>query len=111
MPYRLPPTANRWPHQGGGSYPSAEVQSAYSTAPADRVDYSPDLAPSNYYLFARPQKNAPGKRFGSNEKVISETEAYFEAKDKSFYKKGITQEDFVEFGLKVVVLLVWPGTY
>ena len=30
-----------------------------------------------------------GKRFGSNEEVISETEAYFEAKDKSFYKKGI----------------------
>ena len=30
-----------------------------------------------------------GKRFGSNEEMISETEAYFEAKDKSFYKKGI----------------------
>ena len=30
-----------------------------------------------------------GKRFGSSEEVISETEAYFEAKDKSFYKKGI----------------------
>ena len=28
-----------------------------------------------------------GKRFGSNE-VISETEAYFEAKDKLFNKKG-----------------------
>ena len=30
-----------------------------------------------------------GKRFGSNEEVVSETEAYFESKDKSFYKKGI----------------------
>ena len=30
-----------------------------------------------------------GKRFYSNEKVITETNAYFEAKDKSFYKKGI----------------------
>ena len=30
-----------------------------------------------------------GKRFGSNEEVIAETQAYFEAKDKSFYKKGI----------------------
>ena len=29
------------------------------------------------------------KRFGSNEEVISETEAYLEAKDKNFYKKGI----------------------
>ena len=30
-----------------------------------------------------------GKRFGSNEEVIVETVAYFEDKDKSFYKKGI----------------------
>ena len=30
-----------------------------------------------------------GKRFSSNEEVIAETEAYFEAKDKSFYEKGI----------------------
>ena len=30
-----------------------------------------------------------GKRFGSNEEVIAETEAYFEAKDKSFYKNAI----------------------
>ena len=29
------------------------------------------------------------KRFYSNEEVITETNAYFEAKDKSFYKKGI----------------------
>ena len=36
-PYRSPPTANRWLHCGGGSYLFAEVQSAYSTAPADRV--------------------------------------------------------------------------
>ena len=30
-----------------------------------------------------------GKRFGSNEEVIPETEAYFDAKDKSSFKKGI----------------------
>ena len=30
-----------------------------------------------------------GKRFDSNEEVIAETEAYFESKDESFYKKGI----------------------
>ena len=28
-----------------------------------------------------------GKRFGSNEVVIAEIEAYFESKDESFYKK------------------------
>ena len=51
--------------------------------------YSPDLAPSDYYLFADMKRMLQGKRFGSNEEVIDETEAYFEAKDKSFYKKGI----------------------
>ena len=30
-----------------------------------------------------------GKRFGSNGEVIADTKAYCEAKDKSFYKKGI----------------------
>ena len=29
------------------------------------------------------------KTFGSNEEVIAKAEAYFEAKDKSFYKHGI----------------------
>ena len=51
--------------------------------------YSPDLAPSNYWLFADLKGILQGKRFGSNEEVILETEAYFEAKDKFFYKKGI----------------------
>ena len=49
---------------------------------------SPDLAPSNYYLFADLQRILQGKRFGSNEEAIAETEAYFEAKDKLFYSKG-----------------------
>ena len=30
-----------------------------------------------------------GKKFGSNEEMITKIEAYFESKDKSFYKKGI----------------------
>ena len=51
--------------------------------------YSPDLAPSDYRLFAELKKMLQGKRFGSNEEVIAETEAYFEAKEKSFYKHGI----------------------
>ena len=42
------------------------------------------------------------KRFYSNEEVFTETNAYFEAKDKSFYKKGIEMlekrwTDFVAF--------------
>ena len=51
--------------------------------------YSPDLAPSNYWLFANLKKMLQGKRFGSNEEVIAETKANFENKDESFYKKSI----------------------
>ena len=51
--------------------------------------YSLDLASSDSYLFAVLKRIFQGKRFGSNEEVIAETEAYFEAKDKSFCKKGI----------------------
>ena len=48
-------------------------------------EYSPDLAPSDYYLFADLKRMLQGKTFYSNEEVITETNAYFEAKDKSFY--------------------------
>ena len=51
--------------------------------------YSPDLAPSNYWLYADLKRMLQGKRFSFNKEVISETEVYFEAKDKSFYEKGI----------------------
>ena len=51
--------------------------------------YPPDLAPSDFYLFADLKKMLQGKRFSSDDEVITATEAYFEAKDKSFYKKGI----------------------
>ena len=51
--------------------------------------YPSDLAPSDYWLFYDLKKMLQGKRFGSNEEVIAETEAYFESKDESFYKKAI----------------------
>ena len=51
--------------------------------------YPQDLALNDYCLFADLKRMLQGKRFGSNEDVIADTEAYFEYKDKSFYKKGI----------------------
>ena len=51
--------------------------------------YSPCLVPNDYRLFADLKKMLQEKGFGSNEEVIAETEAYFESKDESFYKKGI----------------------
>jgi histone-lysine N-methyltransferase SETMAR len=51
--------------------------------------YSPDLTPSDYWLFANLKKMLAGKKFRSNEVVINETDTYFETKNKSFYKNGI----------------------
>ncbi|KAF7266270.1 hypothetical protein GWI33_020303 [Rhynchophorus ferrugineus] len=51
--------------------------------------YSPDQAPSVYFLFSDLKRMLAGKKFSSNEEVIAETEAYFEAKSKSYYKNGI----------------------
>ena len=54
--------------------------------------YSSDLVPSDNWLITDLKRMLQGKRFGSNEEVISETEAHFEAKVKLFYKKGIKLE-------------------
>lgn len=51
--------------------------------------YSPDLAPSDYYLFPDLKKWLGGKRFESNGEVIAATEAYFKDFEKSYYSKGI----------------------
>ena len=62
-------------------------------------------APRDYWLFADIKRMLQGKRFNSYEEVISETDAYFKAKDKSFSKKGIEkrwnqcitlEEDYVD---------------
>ncbi|KAF7262827.1 hypothetical protein GWI33_004005 [Rhynchophorus ferrugineus] len=51
--------------------------------------YSLDLAASDYFLFPDLKRMFAGTKFSSNEEVIAETEAYCEAKDKSYYKNGI----------------------
>ena len=51
--------------------------------------YSSDLAASDYFLFPNLKKWLGGKRFGSNEEVITETNAYFEGLEKTYYLKGI----------------------
>ena len=55
--------------------------------------YSPVLVTSDNWLFADIKRMLRGKRYGFNEEVISETEAYFEPKNNSLYKKGIELSD------------------
>ena len=54
-----------------------------------RPPYSPDLATSDYWLFADEKKMLEGKRFCSNEEVIAKNEPYFKSQDESFYKNEI----------------------
>lgn len=51
--------------------------------------YSPDLAPSDYFLFSDLKKHLRGQRYGSDSEVIEVTNQYLEGKDKTFYKGGI----------------------
>jgi hypothetical protein len=51
--------------------------------------YSLDLAFSEFFLFADLKRTLAGKKFSTNEEAIVETEAYFEAIFKSYFKNGI----------------------
>lgn len=51
--------------------------------------YSPDLAPSDYYLFSNLKRWLAGRKFYSDDEVEWETDSYFGLLDKSHYSKGI----------------------
>ena len=47
--------------------------------------YSPDLTPSNYFLFSNMKTWLGGKRFSSNVEIIAATNEYFDGFDKNFF--------------------------
>ena len=51
--------------------------------------YSPDLIPSDFFLFSNMKKWLAGKIFEANEDVITETEAYFEELSESYFLDGL----------------------
>ena len=52
--------------------------------------YSPDLAPSDYFLFGNLKNYLSGKRFcNNNNEVMSAVNEYFGSKDVEFYSKGM----------------------
>ena len=89
--------------------------------------YTPDLAPSDYWLFADLKRMLQGKRFGSNEEVNRKLRRILRPKTNCSTKNASNCErsvgvsvsrwketmlmNKVEFCLKVVVLFVRPGTY
>ena len=51
--------------------------------------YSPDLAPSDYYLLPKMKKELSGRHFRTDDDVKQANEAFLEAKDAIFYREGI----------------------
>ena len=51
--------------------------------------YSPDIAPSDYWLFRSLQSDLSGKNFKTKEDVQTYITHYFASKDSHFYEEGI----------------------
>ncbi len=51
--------------------------------------YSPDIAPSDYYLFSNLKKILRGKNFSSDNEAISTVEDYLCDLDSKFFCQGI----------------------
>lgn len=51
--------------------------------------YSPDLAPSDYYLFPNLKKELRGKKFQDDEEVKAAILTHFEGKEKKYFFDGI----------------------
>jgi histone-lysine N-methyltransferase SETMAR len=51
--------------------------------------YSPDLSPSDYYLFPKLKLFLAGQRFSSNQEAIAAVEGYLADLMKNHYRDGI----------------------
>jgi len=51
--------------------------------------YSPDISPSDYYLFRSLQHYLDGKEFQNKETIKTEVSAFLDSKTQEFYRKGI----------------------
>uniref|UniRef100_A0A3B5BAW3 Mos1 transposase HTH domain-containing protein n=1 Tax=Stegastes partitus TaxID=144197 RepID=A0A3B5BAW3_9TELE len=53
--------------------------------------YSPDLAPSDFYLFPKLRSHFGGRHFQSDDEVIRAVEEYLDAQDATFFREGIAK--------------------
>ena len=51
--------------------------------------YSPDLAPSDFFLFPNLKKHLAGKRYESDDDIISAVKDFFGGQEENFYATGI----------------------
>lgn len=55
----------------------------------DHPPYSPDLAPSDFFLFPNLKVSLAGQRFSSDEEAIAYVNDYFEEKNVNYYLEGL----------------------
>lgn len=80
-------------HDNAPVHASRKAQAAIRACDFKQLDhppYSPDLAPSDYYLFRHLKKFLRGQRFSSDEEVKAVVETWFAEQPKEFFCKGIT---------------------
>jgi histone-lysine N-methyltransferase SETMAR len=55
----------------------------------DHPPYSPDLAPSDYFLFSKLKSELRGKKFNDDDEIKQAVNAHFEGKDSTYFYSGI----------------------
>jgi [histone H3]-lysine36 N-dimethyltransferase SETMAR len=53
--------------------------------------YSPDLAPSDFYLFRHLKKNIKGRRFSDDNDVMNAVDDWFDEQSEDFFSQGIRE--------------------
>lgn len=59
----------------------------------DSPPYSPDLAPSDYFLFPNLKRSLKGRKFASDAEVIAAAEQYFSDQTSEFFLEGLKKLD------------------
>ena len=78
-------------HDNAPVHMSAKSQAAIQQCGFQQLNhppYSPDLAPSDYFLFRVMKKFLRGKRFSSDEEVKEAVTTWFEEQTKDFFFQG-----------------------
>ncbi|GBP96595.1 Mariner Mos1 transposase [Eumeta japonica] len=55
----------------------------------DHLPYSPDLAPSDYFLFSNLRKELRGRRFVDDNQIKMTVESHFDCKEKEYFLGGL----------------------
>ncbi|KYQ49655.1 hypothetical protein ALC60_11269 [Trachymyrmex zeteki] len=79
----------------------------------DHPPYSPDLAPSDFFLFPKLKVWLGGQKFSSNE-VIASVDAYFAKQDAQYYLNGLKGWEHrwkIEFDRKITCFYVRLKTF